>query len=128
MAPPGAVGATASIRNGPRTSVQSLRFVTPSGCEKWSRPPPAPENGQSSQLPSTSEVHHAERDDYLRVLISDMTSAREERFDLNSPRTALVIARLPGFLIPRIVMQVCVASSTTTTPLAFSSAARRSAI
>ena len=65
---------------------------------------------------------------YLRVLISDMTSARVERFVLKSPRTALVMAMLPGLRIPRIVIQVCVASSTTTTPLASSSAANRSAI
>ena len=64
---------------------------------------------------------------YLR-LIRDITSARLETFVLNSPRTELVTVRLPGLRTPRIVIQVCVASSTTTTPLADSSSTIKSAI
>lgn len=49
-------------------------------------------------------------------LIKAMASARLARLLRNIPRTALVTVNAPGFLTPRIVMQVCSASTTTMTP------------
>ena len=61
-------------------------------------------------------------------LMRAMASARLEGLFLNSPRTALVTVKLPGLQMPRIVMQVCVASNTTTTPFASNSRLIKSAI
>ena len=56
--------------------------------------------------------------------MSDMASEREARaasvLPANTPRTALVTVWLPGFFTPRMLMHMCSASSTTTTPCGFS--------
>ena len=59
--------------------------------------------------------------------ISDITSERVASRSLKTPLIALVTNELSGLLTPRIVMQLCVPSITTATPLASSSFIRRSA-
>ena len=53
--------------------------------------------------------------------MSCMISERVDKLERNSPFMADVTQRDPGLRIPRIVMHVCVASTTTATPLAFNS-------
>src|SRR5688572_3808763 len=61
---------------------------------------------------STFELRHSSFATHRPPLISAIASARLDGLSLNNPRTALVIVRLRGLRIPRIVMQVWVASST----------------
>ena len=60
--------------------------------------------------------------------INDKISDRLAGFSLKMPRRALVTMMLPGFLAPRIVMQVCVASMMHAAPMGFSSSISASAI
>src|SRR5579859_7320814 len=60
--------------------------------------------------------------------INDITSVRVLMFLRNAPRMADVMTDEPGFLTPRIVMQVCTASHTTATPSGLSSSLMMSAI
>ena len=57
-----------------------------------------------------------------------MTSERDDRLERNSPFIAEVTHMLPGLRTPRMVMQLCEASTTTATPLAPNSLSNKFAI
>ncbi len=56
------------------------------------------------------------------------TSLRLRTSRINIPRSAEVTITEPGFFMPRIVVQLCDASSTTATPCGFRFVIRKSAI
>ena len=61
--------------------------------------------------------------------MASLREAREAGVEpANTPRTALVTVRLPGFFTPRMLMHMCSASSTTMTPCGWSCSTRVSAI
>ena len=88
------------VSSGPRGSA---------GSESWSIESGLPSNPLDAGPPSHPSYY---------LCSNVITSLRVLASDRQLPRTAEVTITLPAFLMPRQVMQVCVASITTATPLA----------